>query len=257
MRTFLAGFALSLLLLPASAMADVVTWNTYSGYGASPRSTQGSGVNTEMTFTASSGEVLKARAFYIEKSNGVANRDAPLKKAQLKIYDQGLGVTSNGECSSCSPQHALDNVGTNELIVFQLPSDNWDPTSVTLVPYGYPYDTDVTFLVGGSLAQFPDLASFENKSIQYLLENGFQEYESKTNGSGERTVSIPGDATGRYLIVASWLNETKPDDDFKVKTIASKPGTTTQVSEPATMALLTFGLCAFAAYRRRTHYGGA
>lgn len=256
MRTFLAGFALSLLIMPATAMADVVTWNTYSGWGSSPRSTQGSGTNTEMTFTASSGEVLKARAFYIDKSAGVANRAAPLKKAELKIYDQGLGVTSNGECL-CSPEHALDNVGKNELIVFQLPSDNWDPQSVTLVPYGDPLDTDVTFLIGGTLAQFPNLASFENMSINDLLNAGFTEYTSTTSTNGTRTVSIPGDATGRYLIVASWLNDTKPNDDFKIKTIASKPGTTTQVSEPATMALLTFGLCAFAAYRRRTHYGGA
>lgn len=180
----------------------------------------------------------------------------PLKKAELKIYDQGLGVTSNGECL-CSPEHALDNVGKNELIVFQLPSDNWDPQSVTLVPYGDPLDTDVTFLIGGTLAQFPNLASFENMSINDLLNAGFTEYTSTTSTNGTRTVSIPGDATGRYLIVASWLNDTKPNDDFKIKTIASKPGTTTQVSEPATMALLTFGLCAFAAYRRRTHYGGA
>lgn len=257
MRTFLAGFALSLLIMPASAMADIVTWNTYSGWGSSPRSSQGSGTNTEMTFTASSGEVLKARAFYIDKSSGVANRNAPLEKAALKIYDQGLGVTSYGECSSCSPEHTLDNVGKNELIVFQLPSDNWDPASVTLVPFGNPLDTDVTFLVGGTLAQFPNLASFEDKSIQDLLNAGFKEYESTTSGSGTRTASVGGDTTGRYLIVASWLNDSTPEDDFKIKTVAAKAGPPTQVGEPATMALLTFGLCAFAAYRRREHYGGA
>jgi hypothetical protein len=235
-----------------SAQAATVSWDTSSGTGSSYVSSTGSTAGNEMTFKASTGEFLKARAFYIEGSSS-GNTTGLLKNSALAMYDQGLGVTTtqSGECYGCSPEHAVDNVGLKELVVFQLPSDNWDPTTVHLVPFGSSMDTDVTFYVGGA-AEFTNLGSFENKSLSYLLSHGFTTVDEVTDTTGERNVPVnTTPATGRYLIVAAWLGDTTPEDHFKIETVSAKPGGGTSVPEPGTLSLLTVGLCAVGAYRRR------
>src|SRR5690606_34806171 len=113
--------------------------------------------------------------------------------ATLQIYAEGLGVTSPGECA-CNPEHTTDNSGLNELIVFELPSSDWDPASVRLTPFGSSPDTDVTFLVGDNAA-LTSLASFEGKTLQWLLDNGFKTYDDTTSSSGARTVNVEGPTT--------------------------------------------------------------
>jgi PEP-CTERM motif len=253
MRASILAFAIAAASLTASnAFAATISWNTYSGSGSSLTSTSGTGNNTEMVFS-SGGETLRARAFYINSNaDKTGNMADPLKKATLKIYDQGLGVTSSGECGSCSPDHTTDNSGLKEMVIFQLPSDNWDPTAAILVPFGSPPDTDVTFFVGGTTAQFANLGAFEGKSLDQLLAAGFKQVDNTTDTTGTRTANIDAPTTtGRYLIVASWLKDETPDDYIKIKDIAAKQGGGTSVPEPGTLTLVAFGVGAMAVYRRR------
>jgi hypothetical protein len=255
-----ASIFLSVIVAAAaigSAQAGTVGWDTSSGGGSSFTSSTGSSAGNQMTFTATTGEILKARAFYVTpNANNTANTAAPLTAATLEIYSAGLGVTSPsaGECSGCSPEHTVDNSGLKEMVVFQLPSANWDPSMVHLTPFGsstVPLDTDVTFLVGGA-PEFTGFSSFSGKSLDYLLAHGFTSVDDVTASTSERDVAVnTTPQTGQWLIVAAWLNDDTPEDHFKIGTVAAKSGGGTSVPEPATLSLLTFGICAVGAYRRR------
>jgi len=258
-----ASIFMSVILATAaigSAQADPASWNTTSSCFSSHTCTStGSSAGNSMTFTAPTGESLSARAFYISGSSG-GSLTGTLQNSALATYDQGLGVTTtaypSNECSGCSPEHTLDNVGLKELIVFQLPGDNWDPQSVSLYPFGSSQDTDVTFYVGGTYAQFGGLAGFHGKTLTDLVDPTkdykFKTYDDTTDTTGQRTVGVGAPTTtGRYLIVAAWLHDATPEDHFKIGTVAAKSGGGTSVPEPATLSLLTFGICAVGAYRRR------
>lgn len=175
---------------------------------------------------------------------------APLEKAFLGSYSSGLGVTSENEDGS-SPGHTDDNMTDFDMVIFFMSHDNWDPISVVLVPFGSNPDTDMTWIVGGRLADFGTEANpfsgFEGKTLAQVkaLENWYQ-HDSSGNGSQRTALLTPDNLTetGRYLIIAAKLNNTDRDDRFKIKEMTSTP-------EPGTWVLLTVGCTGLIWMRRR------
>jgi hypothetical protein len=218
------------IALAVSANAATVTWTLTSGNGAC---SLGSGVNlldcsgldgtdgNERTFTvniAGEDRVLKARAFTTSNSNG----SGPFVPAYLGQYTGGLGVTapgsvgSGGDGSGGSNQHTVDNIGKDDLVVFEFPNPAYIPLSVFLSAFG---DTDITAWVGGVGKTF---GAFTSLSYATLAVNGFTQFTSAnadlTGGFSSRTANLNKtglDLSGTYLVIGARAGQW--NDKFKIK----------------------------------------
>jgi len=253
----------AVLLTASSATADTVTWNTCSG-GAdsictpggltpSTRTTSGTGVDQTMTFEAIGDptKLLVAEAFMTQFS---LSPYGVIVKREIGIYEGGLGAGTES-----SPGHAVDNLGPDEMIVFQFGADNYIPKSFRI---GYKSgDADIETYIGGTLGGSNDvLAAFLTGTFSWagqpdaLLALGFVHQEFLDVPVGVDQLFTNG-ASGRYLIIAT-RNETDcgstcpkdgGEDAFKIQQVVGE----LPVPEPGTMLLLVTGLAVLAPFARR------
>lgn len=252
-----AGLLVALCVTAAPSEASVITWNTCKatctyGLSASGRTTSGSGDDRVYTFDAIGDPSLDlvARAFQTESDLGTGL----IEKTRINIFTGGVGAGYES-----SPQHAVDNVGPDELIVFQLPENGYVPESFSL---GWRSgDADVTSFIGGTLGGADD-------ALSLFLSGGFM-WDStggdltSVHGYVQQTFSnVPENssqmftngASGAYLILAA-RNEVNSsggddgEDKFKINQIvAAQP---TRVPEPGVVLFLGLALGALATLRRR------
>ena len=218
----------------------------------------------QFTFTSTSGNLPLNATSYFVSSNATSSA---LQAANIEEYTgNGIGVTSQTvnpsflENVGNTPGHTIDNQGVYDMVVFQLPSSNFDVTQIALKTFSTTQyasgAADFTILVGGNAsANALTLAGFAGKTLAQLTGTGVGNYGftplDYTNATGGTFNVNPGGLTGRYLIVIASLTNTSRNDDFKISSIT---GTTLirKVDEPSSITLLLAATLSILYFRRRT-----
>ncbi len=233
MKIIKTGIIILGLGLTGSVLAGPVTWNTTSGSAVCS-----SGVGNSCSFT-NSGYTLTGRAYSTTNNSGTGQ----FEEATLTRYSGGLGVKNpdqNNENSS--PNHALDDSGRDELIVFE---NNNPGYAFTGFGIGWRQnDSDISTWVGTLAANY----DFTGTRFSDLAGLGFTKIDF-TNVLVNSPRSLGG-AVGNYLILAPRADGNS--DYFKVSAISGR--IPTQVSEPGILVLFAVTLLGLGASRRRIGY---
>lgn len=266
MKKLIVGGAVILSAgLAGTAAAAVITWDTISN-SSTTADACANGVGNACTFTKGT-EILTARAYATNNNAG----SGAFEKATITVYSGGIGVKnpdqigrsySNNE--NDSPDHAIDNDGRDDLVVFEFSNSLFDPDSFRI---GWrDNDSDIRWWIGG--ASLGANFDFTGQTFSSLSGLGFSSPGGSNNVAINTTKSVSGDETGRYLIFAPSLQDTArnspPDskyDYFKISQITGTLGTVvvpppdpdpqSTVPEPGTAALIGIALAGFWANRRR------
>ncbi|MCP5244948.1 MAG: PEP-CTERM sorting domain-containing protein [Burkholderiales bacterium] len=210
--------------------ADPVTWDTYAGAGICT-----SGVGNNCKFTDSS-HTLTAYAYSTTDNSGTTE----FEKATLTVWSGGLGVKNPDQSNeNSSPNHALDDNGRDELIVFE----NGDPGNYfTGFKIGWRYsDSDISAWVGSLSTNY----DFTGTRFSDLAGMGFTKVDfSNVPTNTQRSL---GSLAGNYLILAP-----SADSNSEYVKISQVSGEIpNKVSEPGIMALFAVTLMGLWANRRR------
>lgn len=214
------------------ANADPLVWNTKSGSGVCS-----SGIGNSCTFV-DDGHVLTARAYSTNNNSGSGD----FEKATLTVWSGGLGVRNPDQSNEySSPNHALDDRGRDDLIVFE---NNDVGNYFTGFKIGwYQNDSDVSAWAGTLAANF----DFTGIGFSDLAGLGFTKVDF--SNVGVNTMQSLGALAGNYLILTP-RNDSN-SDYVKVKQISAR--TPNKVSEPGLLAL--FGIAALGAVIGRRQNG--
>jgi hypothetical protein len=250
LRNVTAGAAIALAAFTPAASADVIEFSWNLTGDSAPTVHQ----RTFNSVQNNPSSVLTARAYATSGTDGTGN----IVARNLGLYSGGLGV-SGGNDSSSSPNHALDNVGVNDLILFEFGAGGYNPKSVTI---GWKQgDADIQIWIGGPNSAGLNLTTAcagGDCDISELASLGFSlpalEYTDLAVGV-PRLLSTT--LTGRYLLVAARFEGgsiSGGDDDYmKISGLVAKVA---RVPEPATAGLLLLGLAALGRSRKARKTAG-
>ena len=288
MRTLtMIGFAVAAALMAGSASATLYTWDTTS--------TGGGTISGNQLSVTVNGLTLKARAYQTTAAyspNGLATSSSTsanfagyttstgaayatgintvlgssLKAATISTYSGGIGVSnSTNDLASNVPQHAVDNNGVVDFVVFELPQAmDWNSFKIGWSQV----DSDVQAWVGGNIGAGYDFAANHvcftactTAGDVSLASLGFVEVPTGgTPNTGFVNVPLNTDtafnsaAQSNYLIMSGDLglgSITTGNDFFKISSISASSGNHTSAPEPGSIALLGLGLAALLVSRRR------
>ena len=261
---------LTALVLSASAAADTAwTWSlTDGGSGSFDGCVADCSGNTPTkTFraTVGGGPQVTAAAWA-----ATASSNTRLQQAGLNFYDpNGIGLHNSEETWS-SPQHAIDNDGRLELVVFDFGAGN--SVSLTDITMGWVSgDADINLLAfeGGGVGDTPNVDNvLFSTSGEDLTDNGWTlvgNYDVDFGGApGTSTISTAIES--RYWIVAAYnsvygsscLSGGSCDtgnDYFKFKSIGGKlvdpREPPNEVPAPAPLLLTALGMLWFSRRQKR------
>ncbi len=156
------------------------------------------------TFTTPSGVAVKVSAFSRIKSSGAWST------AWAGLYGSGLGVTDSSEGDGSSNRHTVDNIDRDNYLLFEFS----EPVIVNRVFLGYVVsDSDLTAWIGNFADPFNNHLTL---SDGLLAGFGFSE-ENTTTSTGSRWADLnSGEVVGNALVIAAWLGDTTPEDQFKL-----------------------------------------
>ncbi|MCQ8181590.1 PEP-CTERM sorting domain-containing protein [Methylomonas sp. SURF-1] len=232
-RKYLAITALLLAPLAASA----TTWS-FNGTGT----TVPSGIKSIQAFSINSGNTTFSTA------------------TSWTAYSGGIGVKGFSSESTAEPQHATDNNGNLEAILFRFD----ESTILDKLSIGWPstiaYDSDISVLryIGtvDSTGALPSTSNISGESISQLLSRGWEFVGSYNTVKGTEEDINPDHLSSSYWLISAYSSSwgsgkgetTQVDngnDYFKLLSLTSgAPGTTpgTSVPEPTSLLLLAGGM---------------
>lgn len=178
-----------------------------------------------------------------------------LTAAKVVKYSGGLGITnSNGNSDIGSPEHAIDNEGWYDFLLFQFNT----PVDVNSFRIGWEdVDTDATIRYGNVNGAFPNLVNMTQTDFNSLLANSVQ--VPGGDSTGTRTIPVPGEFNTWTIGASTILDMTtcsrydkycKPKplyDYFKV----DKINVSNAVPEPGTWMMMILGIGAVGGAMRR------
>lgn len=195
--------------------------------------------------------------------------NSALQTATLNMWD-GLGINSVGETNT-SPQHATDNNGKLESILFEFN----DAIALTNVIMGWHQDSDFSLFryigtdsnpalntktYGADAGTLTKLTNNSTNKGWDLVGNYDYAYVSGENTNTDISFTVnPTQLTSRFWLVTARFNvgagtSAGTNDYFKVKTLkAEAPEQTGRVPEPSTLALITIAFAGLtSSYRKKT-----
>ena len=248
----LLGGALAMALWASSASAAWIYVDL-----TNPDSSN-SGIGNVLSYDLGNGLTMSVTSWSTTGSGGT------LEAARTNIYSGGLGVCNENENCSSSPNHAMDNYGYNDFLLFTF-NMTVDPIKVKI---GWSNgDSDMNYWVGSEAN--PTMAGL---ALANLGTEGFgPQYNS--DGSGSRWFDVDGGSGLSLLLAAELVQDAPtqyicgyryghprycttedPKDYVKIEAIKvdyTEPPPQEQVPEPSTYALVGSALAGVAFLRRK------
>ncbi|WP_026225005.1 exosortase-dependent surface protein XDP1 [Methyloversatilis thermotolerans] len=252
-RSFPVAIALAALALPAGAASYTFTGSTNTSLG---------GTTTYSGVASSSGEVVPSVTVSAWASAS-SSTSSDIQAAYLEQSGGDLRVRAQGETTS-SPDHAMDNSGKFEAILFDFGAGN--QISLDSINLGWwSNDSDVAILAyTGGVSGYDPAALFSSgpsTSFASLESNGWSMIGEYTNiGTSTTSVNSTDVASRYWLIGAAGLTGSSLSglaDYVKLSAITTTnrtpppPPPSTGVPEPASLALIGGAFAAMVAVRRR------
>lgn len=260
--TRMLRFLIPLLGVGIALPAGAVSWNTTGSIGLTSGSIYCSTTTCSTSSSGLSGSVIKMSAFATPAAptSGTPVDTGNWVTSRIAMYGGGVGAANYNE-TDVSPQHAIDNWYTNDLLVVDFGSDNWDVSSFSIgwscTVSGSTSCSGSTVnpsaWVGGTGAINFTTIGFSGNGSSATLP-GFQALTltPDAGGTGVRTDTTNPSPLGRYLIIAGDLADYT--SAFKVSGISAAqvtPPPPGAVPIPGTLALLVLGLLALTLASRR------
>lgn len=212
--------------------ADAITWN-FTGSGG----------------IGSDGNALSFTSGGVKVSATAWSYNGSFQNARLGQWGTGLGVCADLEGYCNTPDHQVDNAGTDDYVLF-LFSAQVDPSTVRIDPYGT-WDRDVSYWVGNVDSSLDSQGNLRLNSLAGTMYGGLtglrftsnDPFNSNGTTSGAfRDVSIYGSTSVNALLFGAQRGSESSDpyytDRFKITGMTA----TASVPEPSSMLLLALGM---------------
>ncbi|MCC7377720.1 MAG: hypothetical protein IT581_23865, partial [Verrucomicrobiales bacterium] len=158
------------------------------------------------TFTAG-GVSVKASAFSRVKNGG------SWSPAYLGLYSGGLGVTDSGEGDGSGSRHVVDNLDRDNFILLEFSQ----PVILDRAYLGYVItDSDLSVWIGTFADPYNNHLNLSDATLTSFAHSEV----NLASGSGVRWADLnAGSVVGNVVVIASWMGETSPDDQFKLASL--------------------------------------
>lgn len=208
------------------------------------------------------GSVTATATAWANTANGSGGSNTVLAGAYLTTWNGGLGVTHNDSESTGSPQHAMDNNGRKESILFSFAGDKVNLTSSYFGWIANDSDFSVYAYTGAGVGSVSGLTYGNLASNGWTLVGHYNE-ASQSNNDGD-TKSFANTIFSSYWLIGAYNGggADGTSDYFKLKTVsgltcADTPGGqgcgggNSQIPEPGTLLLVGVGLLGLTRMTRR------